>query len=615
VPHPTPEHPEIRIFAHGIWRTHGQLDREDEPRSPSADDILMSAADTLSASRWWLTGGEPTLRPDLPALLSTLHSAGAPPLGLVTDGQALTSEAVVAALGKAGLAAVRIQLHSGRADAHDWLVGLKGAAKRVRRAMQTCASAGLRVEVETVITRSTAPYLEETVAFAARLGASTIVLRPPRAIGPAGKDYVTVSPRLALLEPVLRGALSVARRQPMLAMVEGLPRCVVGEHAVLLTAAHIRHIGHTEPIPGVSPRCDGCQGPPHCDGARSAYVDRFGWTELRSVDNQVERVDPTPIPFSEGAVPPPPRALRRPATRVRFATQQAARHSLGGDPMAGVARFDEPNSIRVSFDGASRVSCPQCGDHGRSTEPTATRTIKQRLVEAAQQGAPLLRVASAASLAHPDVGHLLADCRRLSFPEIEICGEASALDELTDREMRRTRGITRVYAALYGPDAPRHDAHVGRPGAFSATLNGLHRMSELMGAHAVSYAVLHNEADLIDFSAAWQDGELPGDPAFRLSPRGGSLHQLAEAAHALPESVRYAIASNVPPCLLARPADVLPAEQSTVAWGDGSPEQSKPSGSDRLGTYNGCPHALTCSGSSSCPGLAEGWDSAGIAPI
>ncbi|MBT3220811.1 MAG: hypothetical protein HN348_17135 [Proteobacteria bacterium] len=217
----------------------------------------------------------------------------------------------------------------------------------------------------------------------------------------------------------------------------------------------------------------------------------------------------------------------------------------------------------------------------------------------------MLRIASTASLAHPSLVELLKDSLRLHFAEIELCGEGSALKEIAEQQMQRIRGVTRVFVALYAPDAARHDAHVGRCGSFEATLSGFRTFTEIIGAQGGVFAVLHDASMVADFAEAWQDGSLPGRPLFRLSAVGDSLVALATVADGLPKAARLALFQLIPRCLLPY-GEVVP-----LPW------KAPPgvSGSDCRGSYASCPHSAVCEVSDQCPGLATGWSCEGIAPI
>ncbi|MCP4918825.1 MAG: radical SAM protein [Proteobacteria bacterium] len=183
------------------WRTRfaTRLDRAANRPDPELDELVGPGR--------WFTGGEPTLRADLPELISA-----SPGAGLVTDGLALQSPAALSMLRRRGLTAARIQLHSARPDAHDWLMGRKGTARGALKAIRACAAAGLELEVEAVVTRPTSAQLSETVELVERLGVRQMVVRRLERTGPAALDFVALSPRMGLTAGHLDKARAVASR-------------------------------------------------------------------------------------------------------------------------------------------------------------------------------------------------------------------------------------------------------------------------------------------------------------------------------------------------------------------------------------------------------------------
>lgn len=181
------------------WRTRFQSRLFSVPPrpDPTVDEIAQPGA--------WFLGGEPTLRADLPALL-----AASPGSGLVTDGLALQSPAALRMLRDRGLAALRVQLHSARPDAHDWLMGRAGTAKGAMRAIRAGCAAGLDVEVHAVVTRPTQRHLPELLELAERLGVRAVLASVPTMAHVAEADRLALSPRRALVD--LDAARAVASR-------------------------------------------------------------------------------------------------------------------------------------------------------------------------------------------------------------------------------------------------------------------------------------------------------------------------------------------------------------------------------------------------------------------
>jgi len=253
----------------GPLRAEGRLDdAASPPRALSA--LRIDFASAPPSGRWLLSGGEPTLRADLLDIIKAARAArGAGGLWLRTDGLALVGAPVCQALKRSGLDGVRIPMHSGRADAHDWLVGQPGAARRVVKAIRAAAAAELAVEVEVTLTRPTAPYLAETVALALRLGASALWIRRLRPTSAAAGQFIALSPRMGLLRAPVEEAVRIAEDLGAALTVAGLPRCVVPGAAE-----------HLAPDGAEAEPCTTCPGPPACAGVPTEYTSRFGWSEI-----------------------------------------------------------------------------------------------------------------------------------------------------------------------------------------------------------------------------------------------------------------------------------------------------------------------------------------------
>jgi hypothetical protein len=389
---------------------------------PKLDDI-RSSVQSSSAPLHWLSGAEPTLRADLPELIEQLSPLST--IGLDTDGLALHSATVTNGLVHRGLQRVRIGLHSSQSDAHDWLVGLPGAARRARRAIRTCVEAGLEVHGQIVISRPTTEHLPETIALLFRLGVRGIHLRRPYLSHSLDDRALSISPRLGLLEPWLEAAVQEAAARPL--VIHDIPPCI----------APRLHISMFQPEPWVLPEgvsrlspesgrgCPTCPGTGLCPGAPPDYVAHFGRNELDSAG--VLARDPTRRPTVplEVASPPPPRAGRPPATRLRHLHRQLDLGALHGDPMNGQNGQQPSKSITISLRGSSR-------------------SIRKEMVRAAQEGSSDLILRAPGSNPHPQLAELLQDSGRLGFERVTLCASRAQLDSLGERRTVALRKIHHV---------------------------------------------------------------------------------------------------------------------------------------------------------------------------
>lgn len=559
---------------------------------PTAD--CLAADQVLSAARgvgrepgaFLLGGGNPLQRSDLFALLREIARMRPQDLGICTLGYGV-DRAQVENLRDAGVRRVNVAFHSARQDAHDWLVGQSGALKAAHRAIRACLEADMPVEIEIVLTRPTVLPLAETVEVLTRIGVRKICVRRLTAVDIDGPGFVSLSPRLFLVEKALEEAAAVALRQGVRLVLRDLPLCVAPRLRPLFAApdgeAWVMPDGAVEARMHPGQGCASCPGLPRCAGAPPDYVARFGWEEMATSEV--------------------------PAVRV---------HETVGEQQA----YSASPPMSFTWSGPSRVTCPSCGDRVTQTSNPAeshepTRPIRARLVQAAHYRPSVLRLVGADILSHPDAARLIHDALRL-FRHVEVAGEASAVADWSDLDLRRLKDLRRVDVALYGPDAASHDAHCGIPGAFEAMQRGVERLRANSETAVEGYAIVHDASMIPSFAAAWERGALPGPPRFRLSAQGGSLDDLVQCARALaPGAARTALVSLLPRCL---------CEQEELCAGDGSespvsvkhPEPRQwihqgrsmpyqPCGSDPFGSFEACPETQSSCVSAGCPGTATGW--------
>ncbi len=119
------------------------------------------------------TGGEATLRQDLPDLIHHAEQRGLV-VGLLSNGRRLGTPGYAARLAEAGLDHVQITVESNRAEVHDRMVGAPGAWTQTTRGVSECLEAGLYVMTNTTLLQGNADHVLATIDFLADLGVPTI---------------------------------------------------------------------------------------------------------------------------------------------------------------------------------------------------------------------------------------------------------------------------------------------------------------------------------------------------------------------------------------------------------------------------------------------------------
>ena len=160
----------------------------------------------LSIPHLIFTGGEPTLRNDLPELIAYAEGKGQI-TGLNTNGRKLSDPSYVDQLVKAGLDHIQITVESHDPAVHDKMVNLKGAWQQTITGLKNALHSSLFIMTNTTMLKHNQASMGETLDFLAELGVPTIGLNALIYSG-RGKDVGT-----GLSEEELKPLLSLAQEK------------------------------------------------------------------------------------------------------------------------------------------------------------------------------------------------------------------------------------------------------------------------------------------------------------------------------------------------------------------------------------------------------------------
>ena len=115
------------------------------------------------------TGGEPTIREDLPDLLIYGQKKGLV-TGLITNGRNLTDEKYVKILEESGLDFVQVTLESHKPEVHDLMTGIKGSWKETVKGIKNLIPTNIYTTTNSTLSKYNAEYFLDTVDFIKELG-------------------------------------------------------------------------------------------------------------------------------------------------------------------------------------------------------------------------------------------------------------------------------------------------------------------------------------------------------------------------------------------------------------------------------------------------------------
>ncbi len=144
-------------------------------RGREGDEMTLDQVRTVIGKIWReamvptisFTGGEPTLRKDLPEMVRCAAEMGMR-VNLITNGIRCADRGFVRALGDAGLKSAQVSLESHRADIHDGITGNPGSHGKTLRGIEHLRDQGIYTHTNTTICAKNRDHLKGLVSFVKR---------------------------------------------------------------------------------------------------------------------------------------------------------------------------------------------------------------------------------------------------------------------------------------------------------------------------------------------------------------------------------------------------------------------------------------------------------------
>ncbi len=252
------------------------------------------------------TGGEPTIRKDLPELVRYARDVGYKLVQIQTNGRAFASMEFCKKMIDAGATEFSPAVHGPTPEIHDSLTLAPGSFKQTVKGIINLKSLGQTVIMNSVITKPNYKYLPETAMLFVKLKVDQFQFAFVHALGSAAKNFDEIVPRYSLLEPYLKKALLIGINAGIRVMTEAVPLCFLTggfeRYAAEFVIPHTKIFDaqwviddytvyrHTEgKLKG--PMCRQCVHDAYCEGPWREYPEHFGWEEFHPVKDESVKVD------------------------------------------------------------------------------------------------------------------------------------------------------------------------------------------------------------------------------------------------------------------------------------------------------------------------------------
>ena len=242
------------------------------------------------------TGGEPALHPDIVALVKKAADLGYISIQLQTNGRMFAYRSLCRDVIAAGATEFSPALHGHTAALHDYLTTVPGSYEQTVAGIRNLVDLGQNIVTNSVMTRSNYRHLPDLARLLVDLNVDQFQLAFVHPVGSAGveRNFASVVPRFALLEPFLHRALDIGTQAGLRVMTEAVVYCFmdgyeeyVGERIMPETRVvdaegvidDYRDYRLSEgKVKG--PACAGCRFNSECEGPWREYSEKYGWDEF-----------------------------------------------------------------------------------------------------------------------------------------------------------------------------------------------------------------------------------------------------------------------------------------------------------------------------------------------
>jgi len=183
-----------------------------------------------------LTGGEPTLHPDLPEIISMVRDSGLQ-VKLITNGQKTADRKFLAALKKAGLDSINVSIQSYRKDVQNYLADNPDSFDNLCKTLRNVEKLGMSLNINTTINAYNADHIHETASWIIRTfpTATHFVWNNLDPLMNRATENPDTIAKLSDFELSLYLAMELLCSKDRTFRVERVPLCYMPEHAQFST--------------------------------------------------------------------------------------------------------------------------------------------------------------------------------------------------------------------------------------------------------------------------------------------------------------------------------------------------------------------------------------------
>ena len=249
------------------------------------------------------TGGEPTIRPELPKLVETAKKIGFRNIQIQTNGRMFYYKKYAKKLLDAGVTEFSPALHGPDKETHENGTRAEGSFEQTLNGIKNLKELGAYVITNTVINKYNYEKLPETVEILMEIGVDQFQLAFVHPCGNAGDNFYEVVPRKSKVKPYVHKALEIAENhehEVKNMMVEAYPYCFMEGFEKYVSQLYMpnadirgqeKNIKDHEKVRKTTEKkkaekCKKCRFYKVCEGPWKEYPEHYGFEEFEPVEGE-----------------------------------------------------------------------------------------------------------------------------------------------------------------------------------------------------------------------------------------------------------------------------------------------------------------------------------------
>jgi len=273
-----------------------QGDKRDRcaPKSMQQIEEELNKGRISGSNELLITGGEPSINKDIFSIIRMAKKTGYKSIQLQTNGRLLRYRDFCKELADSGLTEVCPSLHGSSAEIHDFLTSSPGAFKETVTGILNAAKIGLRVSVNTVITKPNQQDLPRIAKLLCALGIKHFQFSFVHICGNALKNSKWLIGKYSVIMPFVHKALDIGIMNNVICLTEAIPYCFMKGYEPYVAErviSDMRIFDADQEVPEYGDyrlsygkmkgkNCKKCAYCDICEGPWSEYPKIFGWEEF-----------------------------------------------------------------------------------------------------------------------------------------------------------------------------------------------------------------------------------------------------------------------------------------------------------------------------------------------